>query len=183
MGMGLFIGFIILLIFLSMGIGLLIYSRKKKSKIGLTISIIMLSLVGLVLLTNTIDEISISKKDIVSDLSHINIELKDDFKIVNNKVTGMPDRMQETEIQISQRDKDRIISEIKNSSNFKSFTNGHSYRDDDMGQFVISDKVFNFKYPEFYSKETYTRIDNFPTIITISIYDESNIIKYQRIEN
>ncbi len=181
--MKLIYGLIILLIFLSIGIGLFIYSRKKKSKIGLTISIIMLLLVGLALLTNTIDEISISKKDIISDLSHINIELKDDFEITNNKVTGMPERIQETEIQISQKDKDRIISEIRNSSNFKSFANEQELiNDTDTEQFGTSDKVFNFKYPTFYSRETYTKIDNYPTRLFVSIYDKSNTIKYKRIE-
>ena len=171
MGMKLIFGLILLLILLSTGIGLFIYSRKKKSKIGLTISIFMLLLVGLVLLINTIDEISISKKDIISDLSHINIELKDSFTIINNKVTGMSERIQETEIQISQKDKDRIINEIRNSTNFKSFANKQELiNDTDTEQFGTSDKVFNFKYPEFYSRETYTKIDNYPTRIFDSIH-------------
>jgi hypothetical protein len=160
MGVGLLIGLLLLIIFFLAGIGLLIYSRKKKSKIGLAVSIAMLLLVIFVLLTNTIDELSISKKDIVSDLKYINIELKDDFEIKNNNVTGMPERIQETEIQITQKDKDRIIGEIKNSANFKSFVNEQELATDtDTEQFGTSGKIFNFKYPEFYSRETYTNID------------------------
>jgi predicted PurR-regulated permease PerM len=184
MGVGLLIGLIALLLFIILGIGILIYSRKKKSKIGLAISITILLVVSFLFLTNTIDEISISKKDIISDLSHINIEIIDDFKITNNKVTGMPERIQETEIQISQMDKDRLISEIRNSTNFKSFSNSQKLiNDTDNEQFGTSSIIFNFKYSKFYSRETYTKIDNYPTRLFLSIYDKSNTIKYQRIEH
>lgn len=184
MGMILIYGLIFLLIFLSIGIGLFKYSRKKKSKIGLAISVVMIVVVILALLTNTIDELTISKKDIITDLKHIDIELKDDFKITNNTVTGMPERIQETEIQITQKDKDRIINEIKKSANFKSFANGQEMANDtDTEQFGTSDKVFNFKYPEFYSRETYSTIDNIPTRLFVSIYDNTNTLKYQRIED
>ena len=177
-------GLILLIIILSIGIGLFIYSKRKKSKVGLTISVIMIVLVILALLTNTIDEFTISKKDIITDLKHIDIELKGDFEITNNKVTGMPERIQETEIKISQMDKDRIISEIKNSANFKSFENGQELANDtDTEQFGTSNKIFNFKYPEFYSRETYSTIDNIPTRLFVSIYDNTNTLKYQRIED
>jgi len=177
-------GLIFLLVFLSIGFGLFIYSRKKKSRFGLIISVVMIVLVILALLTNTIDEFTISKKDLISDLRHINIQLKDDFKIINNKVTGMPERIQETEIQITQKDKDRIIIEIRNSTNFKSFANEKELANDmDTEQFGTTDEIFNYKYPEFYSRETYTKIDNIPTRLFISIYDNSNTIKYQRFEH
>jgi cbb3-type cytochrome oxidase subunit 3 len=183
MGMILIYGLIFLLIFFSIGIGLFIYSRKKKSKVAMTISVVMILLVISALLTNTIDELTISKKDIITDLKHIDIELKDDFKITNNKVTGMPERIQETKIQITQKDRDRIISEIRNSTNFKSFTSEKELANDtDTEQFCKSDKIFNFKYPEFYSREIYTKIDNFPTRLFMLIYDNSNTIEYQRIE-
>ena len=177
-------GLILLLIFLSIGIGLFIYSKKKKSKFGLTISVIMISIVILALLTNTIDKFTISKKDIITDLKHIEIELKDDFEITNNKVSGMPERIQETEIQITQKDRDRIISKIKNSPNFKSFANGQELtKDTGTEQFGTNNKIFNFKYPEFYSRETFSIIDNIPTRIFLSIYDKDKTIKYQRIED
>jgi hypothetical protein len=173
-----------LIIILSIGIGLFIYSKRKKSKVGLTISVIMIVLVILALLTNTIDEFTISKKDIITDLKHIDIELKGDFEITNNNVTGMPERIQETEIQITQKDKDRIISEIKNSANFKSFVSGQELANNiDTEQFGTSNKIFNFKYPKFYSRETYSTIDNIPTRLFVSIYDNTNTLKYQRIED
>ena len=96
----------------------------------------------------------------------------------------MPERIQETEIQITQKDKDRIIIEIRNSTNFKSFANEKELANDmDTEQFETTDEIFNYKYPEFYSRETYTKIDNIPTRLFISIYDNSNTIKYQRFEH
>jgi hypothetical protein len=184
MGMILIYSLIFLLIFLTIGIVLFVYSINKKSKIGLVISSIIILLVGLFFLTNTIDENSISKKDITSDLKFINIKLNDDFVIVNNKVSGMPERIQNTEIEISQSDKDRIISEIKNSTNFKLFGNEQEIIDNaNAVQFGAEKIIYNFKYPEFYSRETYTEVDNFPTRLILSIYEKSNRIIYQRIED
>ena len=135
-------------------------------------------------MTNRIDELTISKNDIISDLRHIDIELKDDFEIKSNNVTGMPERMQETEIKISQTDKERIIRKITKSPNFRSFANEKELvNDKDIDQYGASDKIFNFKYPEFYSRETYIKIDNIPTRLFVSLYDDTNIIKYQRIED
>jgi hypothetical protein len=184
MGMKLIYGLILLLIISITAICFFVYSRKKKSKIGQTISILILLLLSLVLLTNTIDEFCVSKKDIVSNLGYIDIELEDDFEIINNNVEGMPERNQKTEIKISQRDKDRIISKIKSSINFKSFANEQELiNDTDTEQFGTSNKIFNFKYPQFYSREINTKIDNYPTRLFLTIYEKSNLIKYQRIED
>lgn len=96
----------------------------------------------------------------------------------------MPDRIQETEIQITQKDKDRLTYEIKNSANFKSFANEQELTNStNTEQFGTSGKIFNFKYPEFYSRETYTNIDNFSTRLYVSIYDNTTTLRYQRIEN
>lgn len=168
-------GLIYLLIYLSIGIGLFIYSKRKNSKVGLIISAVWVVLVILAFLANTIDEFTTSKKDIITELKLIDIELKGDFEIINNKVTGMLERIQETEIQITQKDKDRIISEIKNSTNFQSFTNKHDLASDGV--------IFNFKYPEFYSREYLSIIDNVPTRICVSIDDNTNKLKYKRIED
>ena len=184
MGTILIYGVILLLIFLSLGIVLFIKSKKQKSKVGLVISLIMFATVILVLMTNSIDELTISKKDIVTDLKHIDIELIDDFEINNNIVTGMPERIQETIIQTTQRDKDRIISKIRNSANFESYVDGKQKPEDiNLEQFENTSEIYNFQYPEFYSRETYKRIDSFPTRLILSIYYNNNTIKYLRIED
>ncbi len=177
-------GLIFLLVFFSIAVGLFIYSKEKNSKVGLAISIVMIVMVVLALLTNTIDELTISKKDVINDLKYIDIELKDDFKITNNKVIGMPERIQKTEIEISKEDKDRLINDIKNSANFKSFTNEQEIANDTESlPYTINGKVFNFKYPKFYSREIFSEIENFSTRIFLSIDNNSNTLKYQKIED
>ena len=184
MGMILIYGLIVLIVFLGIAVGLFIYSKKSKSKIGLAISVTMMALVVLALSVNIIDEFGISKDDVVSDLKHIKIELKDDFQVIDNNVTGMPERIQETEIQISKGDKDRIINEIKKSTNFKSFTNGREPSGgEDAAQYEIGGEPCNFEYSGFYTREIYAKIDNFPTRIQLSICERDNVVKYRRVED
>ena len=83
-------GLILLLIILFIGVVIFFYSRKKKSKIGLVISFLLILFVVLCLLTNNIDEWAITKKDVVTDLKNLGIQLKDNFEITENKVSGMP---------------------------------------------------------------------------------------------
>ncbi|MBE0573602.1 hypothetical protein IH575_01730 [Candidatus Dojkabacteria bacterium] len=182
--MGLLYGLILLVIFFVTGIILFIFSIKRHSKIGIIFSLIMIAVSILILFTNKIDERTITKNDVTSDLKYLNIELKDNFKITRNKVTGMPERIQETEIQISEKDRNRIIKEISNSTNFKSFTNNQEllkYKNTE--RFNNNDKILNFKYPDFYSREIYTKIDNYPTRLFVKLNDKSDTIKYQRIED
>lgn len=40
-------------------------------------------------MTNYIDQWTIPKKDVISDLKIVNIELRNDFKITNNDISGM----------------------------------------------------------------------------------------------
>jgi energy-coupling factor transporter transmembrane protein EcfT len=183
MGVGLLFGLILLLILFVLALLLLFYAKKKKSKIGLLMSSLLLLVIIAVFMTNNIDEWTISKKDVIKDLKNLKIELKDEFEIADNTVTGMPERFQVTELKISKTDKERIIQIIKNSDNYKEYKNDTELQNDTNNeQFGFSEQIFNFKYPEFYSRETYCKVDNFPTRFFISVYDNENIIKYERIE-
>lgn len=163
------------------GIVLFIYSRKAKSKISLAISISIFLLLLFALFTNTIDEYSITKKDVVADLEHIDIRLNDDFTILNNKVSGMPERIQKTTILVSTKDKNRILNKIKNAANFASLLDEAAIINS--GHYGMSDTVINFRFPDFYSRELYSRIDNYPTRIILSVDENSDTISYQRIED
>ncbi len=105
------------------------------------------------------------------------IKLKDEFKIINNSVIGMPERIQETEIEVSENDKNGIIQLIKDASNFN-FFNANPTIDISAQQL----EIINFKYLEFYSREIFKEIDNYPTRIKLTIKERSNVLKYQRIE-
>lgn len=182
--MKLIYGLILLTTIAIVGIGLFIISKKKKSKLGTGISISLIVIVILSLLINNIDEWTISKKDVISDLSYVNIKLKDDFKIIKNDVSGMPERIQKTTIEISAKDKNRIIEKIKSSANYKFYSNSEVInKDDDGTQFEFSKDIYNFEYPDFYYIETYTEIDNYPARLFVTIDKNKNILEYQRIED
>lgn len=176
--------FIYAMLFLSalflLGIVLLIRSLKRKSVFSFLISITLVSPMVLTLSANYIDEISISKKDVTSDLKHLRIDLNDDFEITDNTVRGIPERIQETKLEISTNDKRRIINIIKNATNFKSFKN---QKELGIGTPNIEGKIFNVEYPDFCSIEVYKPIDNYPTRMILTIHYENNILKYQRIED
>ncbi|SOD11648.1 hypothetical protein [Pedobacter xixiisoli] len=182
MGMSLIYGILFLGMFFLIGITVLYFSIKKRTIIGIISSLVLIAPIVLFCLTNTIDELSISENDVNKDLAHLHIKLKDKFKILNNSVKGMPERIQETEIEISEMDKINIIQLIKNTPNFKSF-NDESLTDTAMYQLNPNNEIINFKYPEFYSREIFKQIDDYPTRIQVTIEGSSNILKYRRIED
>lgn len=180
MGISLIYFILFLCTLLVLGIILLISAIKKKSLSRFLLSLVLITPMTLISTMNYIDEVSISKKDIIYDLKHLDIELKDDFKIKENIVTGMPERIQETKLEISTNDKRRIINIIKNATNFKSFKN---QKELGIGTPNIEGKIFNVEYPDFCSIEVYKPIDNYPTRMILTIHYENNILKYQRIED
>jgi len=184
MGMTLIYGLLILLILLIIGLIVLVLSLKKKSLSRVLISVLLITPIFSVLLANTFDELGISKNDVISEIKYLGVVLKDDFKITNNKVTGMPERIQETKIEISIKDKNRIIKIISEAENFKSFKNDEEIATDTTyEQFYNRNIILNLKYPEFYRREISKEIDNISTRISLNIDEKDNVITYQRIED
>jgi len=180
MGVGLLIGFLILIILIVVAIILLVYSLKRKSKVGLGCSTVILIFVILVFSANSIDEIMLDKEDIRNDLKFLNVELSEDFEILDNKITGMPEFFQETELKISNKDALKIITLIKSSKNFVDYS-----KIKDNNQFLSNSKseIKNYRYPEFYSREFYGEVNNIATRFTIYIKEGSNKIEYKKFED
>lgn len=143
----------------------------------------MILLVVMSLLTNKIDEWTFSKSDVEKDLKHIDVELSHDFKIIANKVSGMPERYQQTKLLIAPADRNRIIGEIKNSANFKSFENSDLTSEDNEVNREIRNEIYNYRYPAFYSRMTYTYIDNIHARFYMSISENNDTLEYQLIED
>ena len=184
MGVGFLIGFFLLIVLLIFFIWLFIYSRKRKSKVGIVISLLAITCLLSILFTNNIDELTITKEDVKKDLKQININLNTDFKIKNNTVSGMPERNQKTEIEVSKSELEKIITEIKQSKNFKEYKNDSEVYDNDISLNIPSDgQILNIKYPKFYSRELYKEIDNIPTRMFLTVYEGKNILEYQKWED
>jgi len=174
---------IFLLIILFSGVIIFLYSRKKKYKIGLIISFLLILFVTVCLLTNSIDEWTITKKDVATDLKNLGIQLKDNFEITENKVSGMPERYQETRLLISEKDREQILNTITKSANFKSYSSGEDLiKDTSSDQSVMGEQIVNYKMPEFYQRGKYCRIENIPTRLILTVENKSKILRYQLIE-
>lgn len=183
MGIKLIYSLIILAVIVLVTVGLFVISKKHKSKTGMGVSILLILLIGYIFMTNYIDQWTFSKKDVLSDLSNVNIELKDDFKIIKNDVSGMSERLQHTALIISDEDRETIIEKIKNSGNFKSYATSEEIQNDSTRNSSGSTgEILNFKYPEFYSIETYKKIDDYPTRLALKIKENNDTLWYQRIE-
>ena len=184
MGGGLLIVFIILFLSFFFFIWLFIYSKKRKSKAGIIISLIAFSGILVILFTNNLDELTITKGDVKKDLKQINIEINTDFKIKKNTVSGMPERNQTTEIEISKTEIEKIIAEIKGSKNFKEYKTDSELYDDDISlNNPLDGQILNIKYPNYYSREVYKELDNIPTRIFLKVYKEKNILEFQKMED
>ena len=184
MGIVLIYGLITLLIFQSVAIYVFIRSYRKKSKIGITIAVIMTFISLRLLLINHIDELTIEKSDVKSDLANINISISNNFEILSNKVSGMPERYQTTSLKISKQDANSIIEKIKSDSNFRRFETTENIicnRSD--GESFERNLILNFKYPEIYARETYKNIENIPTRIQLRIKENNDTLEYIKIED
>jgi hypothetical protein len=118
-----FIGIIFLIVFLiCSGITFLFYYTPKKlgyPKVG----IVLASIVGLFFIYVTITDIYadelFSKSDAEQLLIGQDIELNDDFELVQNEsMTAIGDYYHTFTLKITKKDKERIIKEIQASKNF-----------------------------------------------------------------
>ncbi len=177
-------GLIILVIIFFFAILLFINSKKKKSIVGLIVSFIIILGIIYVFLINNIDEWTISKKDVIADLKNINLELKDNFEIINNKVTGLSERNQETEILVSTKDKLVIIENIEHSSDYKDFKNEKAYLSDTTINPINKEgQIISYSNGDEFHREKYSLMDNYPTRISLTLDRKSNIVSYERIED
>lgn len=181
MEFGLLIGLILIAILLMASIGLLIYSSKRKSKTGIVLFSITTILIASCYFINDFDQLSMTNDDVKNDLKYFNVTLNDTFEIVGNEVSGMPERIQETELSISKSDAQKIINQIKASENFKSFKIEEEVRNNFVSS-NINDSLFNFKYPEFYSRELYKEVNNIPTRFYLYIEDGESKLVYKKFE-
>lgn len=186
MGVGVLIGFFVLMFLLIIFVWLLIRTIRKRSKIGMIVySTILLVLLSL-LYINEIDEISYSKSDAKKDLQLANLFLNDDFEIIKNDVVGMPERFQETELKISEPDKIRIINEIKNGKSFKKLNQSRILYSQMWNEKSPRNKIVftNYYHNNHYVRESYYREKEYvPILLEVSVTEKTNILKLSRIED
>lgn len=87
-----------------------------------------------------------SKSDANRLLIEQDIQLKDNFNLVKNESTFSPGDYYHTfTLTISQKDKERIINEIKKSSNFLKGNQSESYVNDDENYYNGQKRIKNYE--------------------------------------
>lgn len=187
MGIGLIYGFIFLLILLiSAPIIYFVLKENAKPKRGILFASLIVLFVALIIFMNNLDEVSYSKSDVKEDLKLANLVLKDDFEIIKNEVVGMPERSQKTELKISERDKIRVVNEIKNGKSFKKLNDSRVLYTQMWNENSPRNKVVftNYSFNDQYIRESYYREKDYvPTLMVISLKENSNILKLNRKED
>ncbi len=127
------------------------------------------------------------KSDAKGDLQQVNILLQDDFEIISNKIVGMPEYSQTTYLKVSEKDKNQIINNIKNSSNFKILKSAVSTLFNKIsfsGEGIERKITWNYLIEDEFIKEYYYKKDGFvPVSITISLKLDSDTVIIKRIED
>lgn len=163
-----------------------ILKRNEKPKLGIFLASFIVLLVALIIFTNNIDEVSYSKSDAKKDFKLANLILNDDFEIIKNEVVGMPERFQKTALKISERDKIRIMNEIKNGTSFKKLSQSPALYRQMWNENSPRNKIvfINYSFNNQYIRGSYYREENYvPILMRISLTENSNVLKLSRMED
>lgn len=118
---------IIILLFIALIIGLIFLAywlpkRLGVIKLGLWLSGILASVILVSFLATVFEDKLFFKTDVQEILNEHRFELKENFEIISNKSGGVMDYSHQFRITISQRDRERLIEQIKSANNYKKET-------------------------------------------------------------
>jgi hypothetical protein len=99
------------------------YNRKKT---GQAIAIVLIIAFLLLLMQPWISDWTFNKKDVRKILIFHNLELRDEFKILENEVGGFRDYYETFTLKLSDNDFNRISQKIKTSKNYKGLFTDYS---------------------------------------------------------
>ncbi|WP_156875573.1 hypothetical protein [Lacinutrix venerupis] len=152
-------------------------------KAGKIISGILI--IGTIILSVSIyiDDYLFFKSDAIEHLSEQNIELKDDFEILENKSVGTVDYYHRFELSISESDKKRLVSEIKTSKFYQDSIKSYFHLPSTQDRYVGNSVTLNYQTQMEYKSEFYEPNGKgyVPTFRIISIPKSENKIIFEEI--
>ena len=120
--MGFFILFALLLVGILIGLTFLLYKVPKRfgyPRVGILLSSIFGLVVAYISILIIFEDQLFSKSDAQELLAEQNIQLSDNFELVNNEsMTAIGDYYHTFTLKISAHDKERIMNQIRSSDNF-----------------------------------------------------------------
>ena len=133
---------------------------------------------------NSIDAFTFSKNDAKKNLNFLNVNLNDDFKIVENKIEGFPEYFQFTKLKISESDKNKILKQILSDKNYKVYDSTALSESEFQVRKRPNKNSINYLRNGIYYREYYEKNEGYvPIEITISLKKNNDTIELQRIED
>ena len=154
-------------------------------KAGKTVAIVFTALALIPGLSFAFEDYFFFKADARKMLKENKIELKDDFQITSNHITGLNDLYQKFDLVISNGDKERITQQLRRSPYFQS-SSGAGYRLQSMtGSRLTKKSYLDYETKDAFFRETYQklRMGYMYDYDIISISKTENILTFERIND
>ncbi|WP_157209297.1 hypothetical protein [Mariniflexile maritimum] len=181
---------IALLLVLTIIIGLIWLSFWLPKKLGYPkfgkyLSIIVGLIIGLFILSEIYEDELFSKNNASELLAEQNIKLNDDFEIIENKsMSSIGDYYHTFKLKISEKDKARIIDEIKKTENFNLDKQTESYFDNQQDYYNGPKRIKNYETESQFIREFFEPQGKgyAPTWRKIEIDKKENLLTFEDID-
>lgn len=150
------------------------FNRKKT---GLVVATILTFAFLLLLLQPWISDWTFNKKDVRKILAFHHLEVKDDFKILENEAGGFRDYYETFTIQLSENDYKRLTQTIRTSKYFKGLSTNYS---NPSAMFNTINDTIDSENANYYVREywTSTKMENGTYHFTIQLDKKSKTLSY-----
>lgn len=157
----------------------------KFKKAGKIVAIVFTIVALLPFLSLAFEDYFFFQSDAKKMLKENKLELLDNFTIESNKITGMSDLYQIFELQISEKDKERIIRQIRNSPYFKGSANEDYTLSSEVGSGLTKKIYCDYEKREVICRETYQKLRQgyASDYDIISISKTGNTLSFERMND
>lgn len=181
------IGFLLIFVIIIGLIWLSFWLPKKLGypKFGKYLSIIVGVIIGLYVLSGIFEDELFSKKNAIELLTEQNIKLNDEFELNENKsMSSIGDYYHTFTLKISEKDKARIINEIKTSKNFNLYKQTESYFDNREDYYKGPKRIKNYETENQFIRELFEPQGEgyAPTWRKIKIDKKENLLIFEDID-
>ena len=186
--MEVYIVFFLIILIVIVGSIFISYWLPKKlgyPKVGKYLSIIVAALALILISLSMFEDQLFSKNDAKELLKEQNIVLKDEFEILHNEsMSSIGDYYHTFRLKISREDKERIITEIKNSKEFNIYKQTESYFDDPTDYYNGPKRTKNYETQKQFVRELFEPQGEgyAPTWRKIEIEKQTEVLIFEEID-
>ncbi len=187
--MGIYLIVFLLIFAIIIGIVWLSFWLPKKlgyPKFGKYLSIVVGVIISLFVLSEIFEDELFSKNNATELLAEQNIKLNNEFELIENKsMSGIGDYYHTFKLKISEKDKARIINEIKKSKNFKQDEQTESFFDNREDYYKGPKRIKNYETENQFIRELFEPQGEgyAPTWRKIEIDKKENLLIFEDIDD